>query len=265
MSDMNEIVIDSVLHSVPNTAQNADVASLTTNMIDEFQQRISEMQGQIDCLRLWLWFLTFVIIGLVVGLVLYKKKLKRYQTQRDEEQDDKLLVLEKKFGQLLQKATGDMRSKIDQLETQTTNINASIKEVNTRVAQSKNEPKAEKGGIDTNHRDVNVSANKTTTQDVVKYFTPQEVDGQLIVRERNLKDDNSRGWFKIVIKGEQAIYDINPNAVSALLSDQMTLSLCTKKFEPNPKATRIRTEHPGKLYKEGSIWVISEKISIELL
>lgn len=268
---MSSTIADTISQPVPTSAQvvgvgengNNDILSqlghLNTN-VTGLQEQVEALQSQVDSQQLLIWALAALLALLIIGLVVTMRKINKSQSIVDRSQDKKLQELERRLNERVHDATSDVKSlknKLDDLET-ATNV---AKET---YFESRSGYKGNQAEQTSNHQE---SDNRTTSkpESNLKYFIPQEMNGQLIVKDRNLKAENSRSWFIMNISGNTATYDINPLAQSSMLSDIMTLSMCVNGFEPKPNARSIRTLSKGSMRKHGDSWIVTEKLTIELV
>lgn len=249
---------DSIVQVATSGSQPLD--SLTTKIQALLQdsiastRQVEELQGQVDTLQTTVTALCVVVIVLIAGYLLRQKKLKKLQSLTDGKQDDKLAELEAKIDQKLNTAASDVNA-----------LKGKVNDLTIRAEQTeKPEPPTETITYGSAHVKVQ-KEEAPREQQQAKYFTLQESEGRLLVRERNLKNDSSRGWFVMHIDGNSASYDINPNAIPSILADLATLGFFANAFEANANAKGIRTQSKGKLHKNGDCWIVTEKITIELI
>lgn len=200
----------------------------------------------------------FVLFCAAVGIFVHlNKKQSEQQKKRDGVQDGNLQQLYDDVSRVVQELR-DLRREV-QTRPQVSQVSYApfAKKEDDRV-------KEEKRPKDSSSQTFHGGGAKTPSKIENKYFMLQELNGQLLVRDRNLKTDPI-GWFVMEIQGERATYDINPKMIPSILADLSTMRLCANDFESKPNASSIRTVKKGVLRKEGQSWVVTEKITITLV
>ena len=257
----------STVETVDSVGQNASVVPNNTVGIEELQNTVQTLKEQIETQQTILW----VLIGLFVLYIIYtfisSRRNQQEQQTTDDTQDDRLATLEKKLEIKINRANSALEQKmkgmVDDVKEQATIKAQSTPHHAQGYSELVREWKESHGRIaQEQKRDIPYSP---APKNNIKYFTPQESGGQLSVKERNLKDDGSRSWFVMAINGDMATYDINKQVAEDILADQSVLRICANEFEPNASARDIKTIKKGTLRKEGQSWIVTEKITIELV
>lgn len=254
MSDTtNSIVQVTTLGAQPYDSLMTKIQALLQDGIASTRQ-VEDLQGQIETLQTTVTILCVVVFVLIARYLLRQKELKKLQSQTGGKQDDKLAELEAKIDQKLSAVASDVNA-----------LKGKVNDLTIRAEQTaKPEPPTET--ITYGSAPVKMQKEEAPRErQQTKYFTPQEIDGRLLVWEYNLKNDSSRGWFVMHIDGDSASYDINPNAIPSILADLVTLGFFANAFEANANAKGIRTQSKGRLRKEKANWIVTEKITIELI
>ena len=257
----------STVETVDSVGQNASVVPNNTVGIEELQNTVQTLKEQVETQQTILW----VLIGLFVLYIIYtfisSRRNQQVQQTTDETQDDRLAKLERRLELKINNANSALEQKMKGMVDD-------VKEQATIKAQS---TPHQAQGYSAFIRDVSGSHGRMSQEQKheipyssvpknnIKYFTPQESGGQLSVKERNLKDDGSRSWFVMDINGDAATYDINKQVTEDILADQSVLRICANEFEPNASARDIKTIKKGTLRKEGQSWIVTQKITIELV
>lgn len=260
-----EVAKDSAIHQLP---------SIISDQIDSLEQQLSSLESQLENQQLIIWVLVafFVICAITIFLALRRNMGIRSQTGIVEtkmvSQMDKRL-----FAKVddLSRQVSALKEKIEVIEQKEATVEKDIKNRLTLLQRNTGNSDVRESNQVVRHDVVhqkesqNLPLQKSSGTSSTKYFSLQEEEGQLFVKERNLKDDSSRSWFRMEISGDTATYDINQHVVSSILEDISTLRLCANDFDPNPSSTAIMTIKPGHLRKEGHSWVVTEKITVKLI
>lgn len=265
--------IDTLTRAAQQVAQPATGAEGMTSgydpslqdFITQTQQTIEELQERADSQETIVWVLAVVAIAalaLAVYTFVTAKQLKASK-EIDEANNNKdvakesLRKLEQRLTTFIKEANDELTNRLETTKSELlTLIDGKVDKGATSVYTAAPKPDATPSPCA--DRKEEPKANK-------KYFTLQEAAGQLTVKERNLKDDDSKGWFVMEIDGSSAKYDINQRMVSDILSDQAVLRLCANDFEANASAKNIKTLAKGTMRKDGQQWVVTNKITIELV
>lgn len=240
-----------------NRQASETVIPQSSQRIDELEAKCEKLERTIKKDHRHIVFLFIALIAVIAGTFLMNRKWKNIQAEIDSRQNQQLRDLKREIDKQLSAGSSKIQQEMDNLRRANTA---------KTVSQPSGQPQTTPSPSNDTQRTPTPATQpqKETAKSSCKYFMLQESNGQMFVRDRNLKSEPS-GWFAMEISGDRASYDINPKMTSTILADIATLKLCANNFETNPNATSIKTVKKGTLKRDGQSWVVTDKITIKLV
>ena len=231
--------------------------------VGDLEETIHDLKKDVKAARRHITFLYVLLFATLGGAYYLNKKRKGLQTDVDSEQNLKLQHLEDRLNNKIDDRSSRLQQEMEDIR-KAGKAQAQAAQNSTNGQSTQGNRYGNSGGNNTQTSSQGTQTQKGTSNDTCKYFMLQESNGQMLVRDRNLKSEPN-GWFSMEINGNRATYDINPKMVSVILADIATLKLCAKDFETKPNAKGIQTVKKGTMQREGQAWVVTDKISIKLV
>lgn len=246
----------------------------SAEMLSELTHKIEDLETLVDTQQLLLYILLGIMVVFLLVAFFIVKRLLILQSDVDKKQTERIVLIEKKVNTLITTTNnnlGKLNNEMDILKKKQDSISVIPQSQSTHSGGFADmfRQQSSSGQVSQpqqSNRDSYSNQELNQHSKTVKYFSLQEGQGsQLSVLERHLVDDGSMAWFKMIITGDTASFEINPNAAGSILADIPQLHSYAQPFDSTQNPSRVLTIRPGKMRKDGKSWIVTDKITVKLV